>query len=115
GAFQVLFENWHSVFRRRGNLDINMLLAEVRQVIRQKAIRRVAVDGLSDLLATTQKDDYARLVELLLGTIRDAGRDRVTTFITFELEAKDTDAGHVAIEGLSAAADNVVVLRQMAI
>jgi KaiC/GvpD/RAD55 family RecA-like ATPase len=111
----ALLTNLHSIYRRRGNLDINVLLAEVRHVITKKQIGRIAIDGLSDLLATTDQDDYARLVEQLLGTIHDAGRDLVTTFITFELEAKQVIAGRLAIEGLSAAADNVVVFRQIAI
>ena len=112
--FERLFGAWQTLYRRRGNLDLNLLLAELRFVMTTKKVKRVALDGLSDLLATTQRDDYARLVEAVIGTIRDVNRD-ARTFVAFEFDPSRLETQFPAVEGLSATADNVVVLRQILI
>jgi KaiC/GvpD/RAD55 family RecA-like ATPase len=112
--FRELFENWNTLYRRRGNLDVNLLLAELRFVIERANVQRIALDGLSDLLATTQRDDYARLVEAVLGTIRDVNRNALT-FVAFEFDPARLEWQFPTAEGLSATADNVVVLRRILI
>jgi KaiC/GvpD/RAD55 family RecA-like ATPase len=119
-AWDDFFESANIIYRHRANLDLNVLLAETRFVMKQHQVTRVVVDGLSDLLATTDTADYARLVETLLWTLRTAHKSErpVTTFVTFELQPQKVamvDAGHLGVEGLSASADNVIVLRQLSI
>jgi len=58
-----------SLYRRRGNLDVNCLLAEIRFVVLRHRIRRIAIDGLSSLLSTTGEEEYAQLIERLFSTI----------------------------------------------
>ena len=75
-----------SIFRRRGNLDLNTLLTEIRFEISRMpggAAPRVALDGLGTLLATTRPEEGAWLVETLLGVVRDAS-PAATLFITCE-------------------------------
>lgn len=126
-AWDDFFTHANIVYRHRSNLDLNVLLAEIRFVMRKNEVTRVVVDGLSDLLATTDTADYARLVETLLWTLRTAHKSErpldesarpVTTFVTFELPPQKIatiDAGHLGVEGLSASADNVIVLQQLSI
>jgi KaiC/GvpD/RAD55 family RecA-like ATPase len=113
-AFGGLFDKWQTLYRRRGNLDLNLLLSELRFVMREKSVKRIALDGLSDLLATTQRDDYARMVEAVLGTIRDVD-PRALIFVAFEFDARTLETEFPVVEGLSATADHVVALRRILI
>lgn len=72
------FAHCAKVYRRRGSLDVNLLFAEIRWIVRNRKnrIRRVALDGLSSLLVTTPPGQYAILVEGLLQSIHQAGRTR---------------------------------------
>ncbi len=109
----LLIEDIHQLYFRRANLDVNKFLAHLIWVIRHYKIDRVAIDGLSDLLATTEKTEYSRLVETLLESIRDARRAPVTTLVTFEMPPNFEVIP--PSDGLSVTADNVVVLRSLPI
>lgn len=113
-SFNRLFGEWNALYRRRANLDLNLLLTEIRFVMLHRNVRRVALDGLSDLLATTDQANYARLVEAVLGTIRETNSDAIT-FVTLEFDPRQLETELPAVKGLSATADNVVVLRQVLI
>jgi KaiC/GvpD/RAD55 family RecA-like ATPase len=112
-----------TLYRRRANLDFNLLLNELAWVITVFRIDRIAIDGLSDLLATTDAKEYARLMEDLLVTIRRANyearendpdpRRLLTTFITLEAEV-DSDVAS-PWQAVSFAADNVFLLSHVRI
>jgi len=103
----------HQIFRRRGNLDVNALLAEMLFVIKRHRIKRVAIDGLSNLLSTTAEADYSRLIETLLSALRSTDQP-LPIFITHEPESA-TGVGHTEIPRLSAVADNLVVVKAVTI
>jgi KaiC/GvpD/RAD55 family RecA-like ATPase len=102
-----------ALYRRRSNLDFNALVAEVSHVIQEKSITRVAIDGLSDLLATTDSQTYSRMTEDLLISIRQTAHKGsfgpVSVFISLETDAGSTDLS--VLEAISFATDNVVFLR----
>lgn len=106
------------IFRRRGNLDMAILLAEIRFIVKRHGIQRIAIDGLSSLLATTSEEDYAQLIERLLSTITDLSSMRKEAPISLFLTYEPTEMGgtlHTEIPRLSALADNVIVVRPVAI
>ena len=121
------------LYRRRSHLDLNLLVSEINHLFRTQPIERVAIDGLSDLLAVLDHRDYSRLVEDLLVSIRSAYRanrekqrgaaaggerdaatakdDRhVTIFITLEADASPAVLSRLDADSF---ADNVLVLRQL--
>ncbi|MFO1499400.1 MAG: ATPase domain-containing protein [Verrucomicrobiota bacterium] len=110
GSSQPLLFQIH---RRRGNLDLNILVGEIRYLIAEHNIRRVAIDGLSSLLATCEPTEYATLVESLLGAVRGT-ESPPAVMITYEsIMAESVNHGTAA--HLSGVADNVVVLRRVTV
>lgn len=102
--------NCEYLFRHCRNLDINLLLLEIANAVSRRKIRRVVVDGLSDLLRTMgDEQDFGHVVEALLRTIKQAGGRGVTTLVTYEMPP-DLSAFSPPTEGLSVASDNIVVL-----
>lgn len=107
-----------SLFRRRGNLDINCLLTEVRFMVNFYEIERIAIDGLSSLLSTTTKDEYSQLIERLLASIEALKIERgtsgkpITLFLTYEPEEDQEDLT-INIPRLSALADNIIMTRSV--
>ena len=111
------------LYRRRGNLDVNCLLTEIRYVVLKHRIKRIAIDGLSSLLATCSEEEYAQLIERILSTIdqlafeirKSEGKPShtITLFITFE---PDNPTGtNTNVPRLSALADNLLIVRPITI
>ncbi|MBN1612759.1 MAG: AAA family ATPase [Polyangiaceae bacterium] len=108
-----------TVHRRRGNLDVNLLIAEIRFEL-DRAERdgdkhkRVALDGLGTFLASSSRDEAVWLLETLLEVILDY--PKTTLMISCEVDPGQL-ASHVgwALMGVSAVADNVVVLKHIRI
>jgi KaiC/GvpD/RAD55 family RecA-like ATPase len=109
-AHRLSFCNF--LYRRRSNLDVNLWLAELCHVIRVRRIERLAIDGLSDLLATIEQKEYSRIVETLLVAVRRASKARCTMFVTYET-SHDATEKQSRIEGLSVTGDNVLILQQL--
>jgi len=105
---------FHYLYRRRANLDVNLWMLELIHAIQTAGIKRVAIDGLSDLLAMTGEQEYSRLVETIVKSIRQAGARDATVFLTYETMPQLDKMTPLAPK-LSVLADNVVVLRQLAI
>lgn len=119
------------IVRRRGNLDVNALMAEIRFAVRSKGIRRVAIDGLSNILAGRTAEDSTRLIENLIFTFKDISarigaqyqKHPIALFISYEPETISLDPLGQGARGiaannvprLSAFADNVIVLRPVVI
>jgi KaiC/GvpD/RAD55 family RecA-like ATPase len=104
----------HAIYRRRANLDFNALIAEITYVIQDQMITRIAIDGLSDLLATTEPAIYARMTESLLIKIRTAiPLYPKTIFISLESDFSAIEPA--ALEAISFTADNVVAFRNVLI
>jgi KaiC/GvpD/RAD55 family RecA-like ATPase len=132
-----------TLYRRRSQLDLNLLAAEVRWLIQEQRIERVAFDGLSDIAAVTGPGRFTLLIEELVALIRMANqdiqekhrrltakRDRIASLsedekrfladtppalitIYISLEA-DPDSRTVSeYEQKDSPADNVVVFRQV--
>jgi KaiC/GvpD/RAD55 family RecA-like ATPase len=76
GNRQEAIKKTRVLYRRRAHLDLNILLCEIQFIIEKFLIERVAIDGLSDLLAVLGSDEYTRLVEDLLVSIRNADYKR---------------------------------------
>jgi KaiC/GvpD/RAD55 family RecA-like ATPase len=115
GKSKERLSNCHTLYRRRANLDVNALISEIGYLIDRFEIRRIAIDGLSDLLTTIDQHEYSRLVEDLLVSIRFRATQRcipVTVFIALET---DTGLSQFTMEAVSFAADNLIVLRQISI
>lgn len=112
-----------SIFRRRGNLDVNALMAEIRYAVELRGVRRVAIDGLASILAGRTADESARIVENLVFTFKDLSQrigerqkrpHPIALLLTYEPETfTPNPIAHVP--RLSAHADNVVVLRPVVI
>ena len=71
-------DKWNTLYRRRSNLDVNLWLMELTYLIEHTKVSRVVIDGLSDLLATTEEKEYAnwsRHARLQFGG-RDAAESR---------------------------------------
>lgn len=105
----------HMLYRRRANLDFNALLAEIEFIIKRHQIRRVAIDGLSDLLSTHSPAVFARMTEALLLTIRATGAKREPVSIFIGLESDVSSLNSAALQAISFAADNVVALRNISL
>ncbi len=125
-------DNLFTIFRRRGNLDVNALLAEIRFAVRRRGVRRVVIDGLSSLMAGRSPEDSTRLIENLIFTFKDiSSRMRnaegkphpIALFLTYEPEtiltgapsrdAMEAMANHVP--RLAAFSDNIIILRPVVI
>jgi KaiC/GvpD/RAD55 family RecA-like ATPase len=107
--------NCRYLYRHGLNLDVNLLLLEIANVIKL-GIKRVVVDGLSDLIqATAGNQDYAHLIEALLYTIGSyAGNGNTTAMLTYEMPSNLGTFSPPSQE-LSIAVDNIVVLRHQQI
>jgi KaiC/GvpD/RAD55 family RecA-like ATPase len=148
--WEAILRNCEFLYRRRSNLDVNLLFLELRNALRpddrrtgvdtgtridgrsgqaaiadetaiatcgdsiNPKIERVVIDGLSDLLATTDKHEYSRMVETLIETVRKASDDKATMLVTYEMPPNFVTFSPLT-EGLSVAADNIVLLRQLPI
>lgn len=66
----------HTLYRRRADLDIRVLISEIRYIINTNPIRRIVIDGLSDLWNPLQSSEISQLVEDLIVTIRDMDFER---------------------------------------
>lgn len=107
-------KNCEFLYRHGRNMDVNLLLLEMANVIRT-GIKRVVVDGLSDLIqATARNQDYAHLIEALLHTIGYAGNGETTTMLTYEMPS-NLETFLPPTQVLSIAADNIIVLRHQQI
>ncbi len=128
----------NTIYRRRSNLDLNTLLAEIRYAIGESEIERVAIDGLSDLLTTLSPAEWSKLIENLLVSIREESlsgvsrdmeeiqkikretgscdkkpRKFATIFVTLE---KDSNRDYMtALEPLSFAADNLIIFDHVSV
>lgn len=105
----------HTLHRRRGNLDPNIVLTEMRYLLNvYPSISRIAIDGLAVLLGTAHFGDYTSLVEMIVTSIKsmESPNGPRTLFLTFEAP---TELEHAPPQHLSGIADNLILLRQLAI
>jgi KaiC/GvpD/RAD55 family RecA-like ATPase len=120
----------HTLYRRRAHLDLNFLVSEINNIIRNEPIERVAIDGLSDLLTVLEISDYSRLAEDLFVTIRNAYQARINGESRRRQEDKNEKQNNLHITILltleaddspdvlsrfdaDSYADNVLVLKQI--
>jgi KaiC/GvpD/RAD55 family RecA-like ATPase len=69
------------LYRRRSQLDRNLLMSELFWIVRRCRIERIALDGLSDLQTVLTPREYSQLVEELIVCIREANfKARVDNF-----------------------------------
>ena len=102
----------HDIYRRRSNLDVGALLTEIRFLCMLHRVERIAIDGLSSLLATTTEKEYAQLIERLIATIRDLSRKlktEISLFITYEPEEQQ-ERDEYEQPRLAALADNLIII-----
>lgn len=114
----------HSLYRRRSQLDLNLLAAEIRWMVKEHRIERIAFDGLSDVEVVIGTKDFSLLIEELVAMVRMANLDAqrttdgqpptlITIFIS--LEANPDSGAFSSVELKDSPADNVVVFRQVTI
>lgn len=116
------------LYRRRSQLDFNVLMNEIAQTVRELEIERIAFDGLSDLATIMNRREYELLVEELIVLVRtesakyrnlqpktrkdgtkEADRKPITIFLSLE------EVEGQGIKLSDSPADNVIVFRQVTI
>lgn len=60
------------LYRRRAQLDVNLLINELSWIVRNDKIERIVFDGLSDLTSVLDQQEYSQLVEELIVCVREA-------------------------------------------
>ncbi len=119
---------------QRGQLDLNLLLAEISTFIRHSRPTRIAIDGVSELLTMSQLENVAYVLEKLIATIKSVAAAinktkshrsdykgyKPTIFIACETgpdldflnpDISNSAAGGILNQGISA--DNIIKLKQV--
>ncbi|MGA2258519.1 MAG: ATPase domain-containing protein, partial [Thermoguttaceae bacterium] len=118
-----------TLYHRHADLDMNCLLAEIRYLVRNKKIERIAIDGLSDLFAGLNRQEWSMLIEDLLVSLRQdrlgqyarkkkTGDESDNPPLPTILMTLETDAGLDALPTLGAlsfAADNLLVFEHVVV
>jgi circadian clock protein KaiC len=73
---------WHTIYSSPVEFQIDSLIGESFALIREAGIRRVAVDGIGDLL--TASGDPQRVHDYLYALTQHFARNRVTSLLTYE-------------------------------
>jgi len=113
---KLFYRHCRQLYPAPSNMDPNRLLAELRWLVRNHNIERVAIDGLHEFATTMPPDSRMDAVKSVLYAIKDANQDTgdrtpPTIMASYELTVEGAVAEDA--ESVSALADNVLMLRQV--
>jgi circadian clock protein KaiC len=98
---------WHPVIEN----SLDVLVAQLLQTIAERGLQRVFIDGLQGLQSMTAYPE--RLSRFLTALSNELRIRQITTIYTIEIRDLLSPTVVVPIEGLSALADNLILLRQV--
>ncbi len=103
-------ERWHGIYLSPVELQIDSLIGEAFELITTVGIRRVAVDGIGDLL--TAAGDSQRVHDYLYALSQHFARKGISSVLTFEtgMSIRHSSGGLTDKLHFSAVTDNIVLL-----
>lgn len=114
---QSMSRNSLCYFFPPSGLHLNRLLFELRWIVTNIPIERIAIDGLADFLKSVHSEQRPGIAAAIFRTLQHGigvkgVTRRATVFATYELNPSN-DFLAPDVEGVSAICENVVVLRQI--